>query len=128
MIDAPAGGKYDVNARTDLGLANKAGTTTENVSLEDLCEVASKAEENAALEDLCELAIEEKNDSSRVQCGLCDDQVGSLADHVRDYHHMGKEAYLKICPSGKFPFLKYCLSPLSPPFSLFSSLLTYPPE
>lgn len=75
-VDAPEGGEFNFNARTELGIANK--------------EVAEAQEAEHALQ-------QEAESASVVQCGICDDMVKSLMTHIEDYHKMSKEAYLKIC-------------------------------
>ena len=76
LVDAPAGGEYNFNARTELGLANKNPSTSVSPTM------------------------------ARLKCGLCDEEVDTLAEHIDNYHKMSKEAYLKICPKDANKFAK----------------------
>ena len=89
-----------MNARTELVLANKADTTSDNVALDDLASELISAEESSTT--ATPATATKTSAVGGVRCSLCEEEVvdSSLAVHVKDYHRMSRQAYLKICPSG----------------------------
>ena len=88
QVEAPLGGEYNFNSRTDIGLANKDG-----IYGADIPASLSITATTAAV----------KGDSS-LKCGICMEPAINITSHINSYHKMTKATYLKICPNDTYKF------------------------